>query len=151
MMKKRIRLESFDYLGAYRYFVTICTHNQKQAFTSERCIRTVSDILKETAEQEGFTVWAWCFMPEHLHILVEGVDEKSDFRRFIKIFKQKSGYQRKQIEGEKLWQEDYFERILRREETTPKVIEYILNNPVRRGLVSSPEEYPFSYSLLDKM
>jgi len=84
-------------------------------------------------------------MPDHLHILVEGLHEESDFRRFVKLFKQKSGYQWRRTSNQKLWQEDYFERVLRREETTEKVIGYILNNPVRRGLVSSPEEYPFSY------
>jgi len=151
MMKKRIRLSSFDYLGAYRYFVTVCTYNKTQAFTSTKRVKIVSDILKETTKQEGFTLWVWCFMPEHLHMLVEGVGEESDFRRLIRIFKQKSGYRWKQDKGQKLWQEDYFERILRREETTLKVMEYILNNPVRRGLVSLPEEYPFSYSLLDNM
>lgn len=148
-MRKRIRLKSFDYLGRYRYFVAICTYAQTQVFTVEGHIRIVSTILQEISKAEGFLLWAYCFMPDHLHILVEGLHEESDFRRFVKLFKQKSGYQCKQVMGMKLWQEDYFERILRREETTLKAMEYILNNPVRRGLVSYPEEYPFSYSLLN--
>jgi len=144
-MRKRIRLKSFDYLGRYRYFVTICTYAQMQVFTVEGHIRIVSTILQEISKAEGFLLWAYCFMPDHLHILVESLHEESDFRRFVKLFKQKSGYQWRRPSNQKLWQKDYFERVLRREETTEKVIGYILNNPVRRGLVSSPEEYPFSY------
>jgi hypothetical protein len=47
-----------------------------------------------------------------------------------------------------LWQEGYFERVLREEDTTLDVIAYILQNPVRAGLVGDPGAYPFSGSSL---
>jgi len=47
---------------------------------------------------------------------------------------------------EPLWQDGYHERVLRDEETTRQVIDYMLNNPVRAGLVQNAIDYPFSWS-----
>lgn len=47
-----------------------------------------------------------------------------------------------------LWQDGYYERVLRRDEDSPAVIDYILNNPVRAGLVDDPLAFPFSWSCL---
>ncbi len=45
-----------------------------------------------------------------------------------------------------LWQGGYYERVLRKDEETQSVIDYILDNPVRAGLVKRPLDYPFSWS-----
>ena len=46
-----------------------------------------------------------------------------------------------------VWQKGYFERVLRGEEGTDAVIAYMLNNPVRAGLVETPMAYPHSWSV----
>jgi len=46
-----------------------------------------------------------------------------------------------------LWQRSYFEHVLRDDEDPFQVARYILDNPVRAGLVQSPENYPFLGSL----
>jgi REP element-mobilizing transposase RayT len=40
-----------------------------------------------------------------------------------------------------LWQEESFDHVLRSEESLQQKIEYIRQNPVRRGLVKTPEDY----------
>ena len=45
-----------------------------------------------------------------------------------------------------LWQDGYYERVLRKSEDVLAIIDYILDNPVRAGLVSRPLDYPFSWS-----
>jgi REP element-mobilizing transposase RayT len=82
-------------------------------------------------------------MPDHLHLLIEGKEEDSDFRKFISMFKQKINYHFKNIEGNPLWQKDYYEHVLRRDENTIQVIKYILDNPVRKGMVKDFRDYPF--------
>ena len=47
------------------------------------------------------------------------------------------------IQGQ-LWQRGYFDHIVRREEKLGQVAEYILNNPVRAGLVRDWAQYQFS-------
>jgi hypothetical protein len=41
------------------------------------------------------------------------------------------------------WQKDFFDHILRKDESLPSVIRYILENPVRKGLVSDWRDYTF--------
>jgi putative transposase len=45
-----------------------------------------------------------------------------------------------------LWQSGYFERILRREETTQRVADYIMANPVRAGLAEQVGDYPYAWA-----
>lgn len=85
-------------------------------------------------------------MPDHLHLLLKG-EEKSDLVRMVKQFKQLTGYYFKRGAGKRLWQKSYYDHVLRKEEDVRGVIRYILENPVRKGLVSQPEEYLFCGSL----
>jgi len=85
---------------------------------------------------------AYCFMPDHLHLLVEGVTAAADLRRFVKLAKQRSGAAHALQKHEPLWQEGYFERVLRAEDDAKGIARYILNNPVRGSLVENPMDYP---------
>jgi REP element-mobilizing transposase RayT len=42
-----------------------------------------------------------------------------------------------------IWQDESFDHVLRGEESLRETIEYIRQNPVRRGLVKNPEDYPW--------
>ena len=67
----------------------------------------------------------------------------SDMCRFMKATKGRSGLQASRRTGRRLWQDGYDDHVLTGGETTEKVIAYILANPVRAGLVSRMEDYPF--------
>ena len=47
--------------------------------------------------------------------------------------------------GESLWQDGYFDRVLRRDDDSTVVVRYMLENPVRAGLARQPEDHPFTY------
>ena len=47
----------------------------------------------------------------------------------------------------KIWQQSFWDHLLRAEEDAAVVLTYILNNPVRAGLVASWRDYPFAGSL----
>jgi REP element-mobilizing transposase RayT len=85
-------------------------------------------------------------MPDHVHFLAEGKAENSDCLRFIARGKQYSGYHYKAKFGHRLWQRYGYEHTLRSEEATISVARYILENPVRAGLVARIDEYAFSGS-----
>ena len=141
------RLESFDYLGFYRYFLTICTFNRMRVFVEDEAVRLVMVELARTSNDERFAVIAYCFMPDHIHLLAEGTHPASDFREFARIFKQRSAFRWKERHGSALWQRSYYEHVLRNEEDTIGVARYLLENPVRAGLVERPEDYPYLGSL----
>ena len=100
----------------------------------------------QQAEEEGFALLAYCFMPDHVHLLVEGLRENSDCKRFISRAKQFSGFYYAQRYESRLWQRYGYERVLRDDEATIDVARYILANPLRAGLVTDVREYPFTGS-----
>ncbi len=81
-------------------------------------------------------------MPDHLHLLLD----TEDCIKFIKNFKQITGYQFKTKTGLALWQKSYYDHILRKEEDLIGTVKYILNNPVRAGLTEKYLDYPHSGS-----
>ena len=46
-----------------------------------------------------------------------------------------------------LWQDGYHERVLRHDQATSLVITYMLDNPVRAGLVSNAVDYPYGWTI----
>jgi len=85
-------------------------------------------------------------MPDHLHALVEARSEQSDFRAFVKRFKQTTGYRHRQLTNQPLWQPGFYERVLRNDEASAAIVRYILENPVRAGIARQIGQYPFAGS-----
>ncbi|MBN2380989.1 transposase [candidate division WOR-3 bacterium] len=86
------RLQCFDYKGQYAYSITICTHNNTPIFTGDEIVKVVLESLYSVCSKAQFHVLAYCFMPNHLHLLLVGA-EKSDLVKTMKTFKQISSYQ----------------------------------------------------------
>jgi REP element-mobilizing transposase RayT len=81
-------------------------------------------------------------MPDHLHLLARPGRSLGDVIRMLKTYTTR---QVKELgRPGKLWQDDYYDHILRRREDSFGIARYILENPVRRGLVTTPEAYRWS-------
>ncbi|UCB52301.1 MAG: transposase [Candidatus Zixiibacteriota bacterium] len=128
------------------YFLTLCCLDGRQVFTDAPIVESLLQTLKLCCQNHGFKNYVYCFMPDHLHLLVQG-EEKSDPLKMVKEFKQLTGYYFKKNTGGRLWQKSYHDHILRKEEDAESVVRYILENPVRKALVDQTEDYPFSGSL----
>ena len=141
-MSRPPRITGFPYTGQYRYFLTFCTFNRCRSFVNADVVATTLQQFRKTALEEGFELLAYCFMPDHAHLLVEGVSDASDLRRFSKLARQRSGGVHSRRTGRPLWQEGFYDRVLRDGEDIKNVARYLLNNPLRAGLVDSPISYP---------
>ena len=108
--------------------------------------RWVRDQLLQHAARWDFAVIAYCVMPDHLHVLAEGTSEQAALERFVTRFKQATGYEWKRRNHSSLWQEGYFDRVLRDEDPEAGIVNYIVSNPVRSGIVDDPADYPLSGS-----
>jgi REP element-mobilizing transposase RayT len=115
-------------------------------FTDEQIVAPVVTHFRRTADRCGFSYLAYCLMPDHAHALVEGLTDDADLRRFVKAAKESSGRAYFRRTGRPLWQEGYYEHVLRKDEDAIGVARYILHNPVRAGIVRDPGEYPFTGS-----
>jgi putative transposase len=136
-------LKTFEYRGLHRYSLTFCTDYRKRLFVDATTVTLVLDQVLRAANETAFAVMAYCFMPDHVHLVIEGTRDDSDCLRFIKMSKQYSGFAFSKSRGEKLWQRYGFEHVLRDDELTLVVARYVLQNPVRAGLVTNRRDYPF--------
>ena len=141
-MSRPPRVEGFDYLGPYRYFVTFCTFDRRDLLSDVVIAQSVLSQFRRTSRRNKFTILAYCLMPNHVHLLVEGTTAHSDLRGYIKALKQSSGQRHAARAKQPLWREGYYDRILRPDDDAKKIARYIVQNPVRAGLVRTPADYP---------
>ena len=124
----------------------MCTFQRRRYFEDAAVVTLVRSHLLRVIEQRGAELTAYCFMPDHLHALTIGESDDFNARRHTDIFRRQSSYFFRQTGHGRLWQDGYYDRVLREEEATPQVVRYILENPIRAGLCCEPAEYPFSGS-----
>jgi len=136
-------MTSFDYTGAFAYTLTLNTANAIRAFDEPEFVEQCLRVLAEAGQLQGFEIRAYCFMPDHVHLLVIG-SEQSELIPFMKRFKQLTAHWYKHVRGAVLWQRSYYDRVLRREEDIGGAADYIWDNPVRAGVIEDRRDYCWS-------
>lgn len=141
---KSLRLKSVDYTKInYPLHIIIGTYNKHSFFNNPLYADLVRDELLTT-----LYIMTWCLMPNHLHILFNSSGKEINVLRIIKDIKGRtSTILRKKYNVEKVWQKSFYDRILRKEEVIKDVSLYILNNPVRKGIVNNWQDYNYLWTL----
>ncbi len=121
----------------------MCTAHRVEHFRDPSAVALVLEQFFYTSRTEDVVILAYCVMPDHVHFLMEGESDACDVARFAKLAKQRSGFRFRRAHGAALWQEGYNDRVLRDEESTEAIVAYIINNPIRKGLVENVMDYPF--------
>jgi len=92
-------------------------------------------------------------MPDHVHVIFvplvnNSVREIYTLAQITQSIKSSSAHLINRLlhRRQQVWQEESFDRVLRISEKLDAKIEYILNNPVRKGLVSRPDEYEWLWT-----
>jgi putative transposase len=124
----------------------MCTAKRCAWFTSPGVAERVLRQFRSVGKQQGVAIVAYCFMPDHLHLVVESLTDTADLRAFVKLAKQRSGWEHRRETRELLWQSGYYDRVLRRDESLESAVRYVVGNPVRKGLAQSAAEWPLSGS-----
>lgn len=105
----------------------------------------VVDALLYQREVGHLRVYAYVLMPDHLHAAVSVVDEAKplvDVVRDFKAYTNRLAW-RHGAQGE-LWQRSFYDHVVRREEDLCGICEYILANPVRKGLTKDAHGWAYA-------
>jgi REP element-mobilizing transposase RayT len=145
--RKRLRLATFDYTDpGYFYFLTIRAADGARLDAASSGLMAAIHEAIITRHRSVFTLWVYCLMPDHLHAGLSPLAGGPSVPRALQAFKSyttKVGW-RFGVTGP-LWQRSYYDHIARKSEHVHSIAEYILQNPVRRGLVADPFDWPYSY------
>jgi REP-associated tyrosine transposase len=134
----------FSYIGRHRYSLTFVTDTRRSLFVEADIVAHVLAQLLRAAIEKHFEVIAYCFMPDHLHLIVEGKTDGANCKAFIKAAKQYSGYGYSQAHGGgRLWERYAHDRVIRDDGELAMTLRYVVANPVRAALVAHPRDYFF--------
>ncbi len=137
-------------LPNYYYFITICCKEKKKILDNKSAFEI---ILKSCfwLEKEGYIIADFIIvMPNHMHWIFQLLDKKP-LSRVIKSFKEYTGREiKKHLSlSETVWQRGFYDHAIRKDESLIEIIKYSLYNPVRAGIVESPDDYPYWWCRYD--
>lgn len=141
--EKKHRLPREHYCGQVITSFTACIANRNTPFTMLATVDSFIAILRSITVKYTCSV-IYCFMPDHAHIIIFGNTIESDTYIAMVIFKVQSGAWFNIHLNEYKWQKDFHDHILRDDEDIDEHVLYVVNNPVRKGLVKTWIEYPFT-------
>jgi len=127
------------------YFVTACCHQRRRIFEEAENARIGAECLRDIAARYEWNVLNACFMPDHFHMLISPLKEREQkLSGFMQAWKSSVTLRLRQsgIEGE-IWQKEFFDRLLRSDESMSEKWAYVVENPLKEGLSIDVESYPF--------
>jgi putative transposase len=143
MWKHPRLLKDFDYIGMHRYFLTWRCDNREPTFLQADRVDLVRQQILRACRESEFEVIADCFMLDHVHKLVRGRTATADGRKFIRKAKQYSGFYFQKKFKQRLWQRYGRDDVIADDDDIRPIAQYIIENPVRAGVVARTEDYPF--------
>jgi putative transposase len=131
--------EVFEAYARPVWFVTFNTANRAQLLANIQ----VHDAFQEFCSvAAGRDIWIgrYVLMPDHVHLFVAGTPtfELAGWVRLLKM-----ALSRVIPAAGPHWQEGFFDHLLRKQESYAQKWDYVRQNPVRAGLVASPDDWPF--------
>ena len=143
---------------------TFCCFRRHAFMKAERTCQWLADAVDAARKKLDFALWAYVFMPEHIHTLVYPRRLDYDLSIILKRIKEPVGRKaikhlrehkspwlaRITVKHGKRWEHRFwqagggFDRNVVEPLAVMAMIDYIHANPVRRGLVNRPEEWKWS-------
>ncbi len=140
------RLE-FTYHQFPIYFITVCVKDRRPILNSHDFHSTAIETWKSGSKAHLWSTGPYVIMPDHVHFFCRQQNENavslSIFVGGWKEWTSKKSRFSPEIERP-LWQKEFFDHAMRTDESLREKIIYVEMNPVRAGLSSSPEDWPFS-------
>jgi putative transposase len=136
---------------ARTFFVTSKTSMGCHLLQSERNANLLIDVLRTYMAEHKFKVHDFVIMPDHLHILMT-VEDEMTIEKAMQLIKGRFSFRLSNefgFRGE-IWQRGFSEVQVLNKDSFQQHREYIAMNPVKAGLVVSPQQYPYCFEFLAK-
>jgi putative transposase len=135
------RLKRYHTFG-HDHFITFSCYQRLPLLNNDRARITFEDALEKLRVRHGFYVFGYVLMPEHIHLLLSEPKENS-LSTTLSVLKRQTSTA---LKGDRpqFWQIRYYDfNVLSQAKFTEK-LRYIHRNPVERGLVENPQDWPWS-------
>ena len=130
-------------LTSRTFFVSTRASQGRAILQTDRMANLLMDVLRSYTLAGAFRVHEFVVMPNHLHVLVTIRD--MSIEKAVQLIKGNFSYRAKKELGfqREVWQKGFSEVRVSDRKSFLQHKSYIEENPVKAGLVTSPEEYPY--------
>jgi REP-associated tyrosine transposase len=147
------------------YFVTACTYGRQRILADADVAGILTDEWRAAHERHGWLVGRYVVMPDHVHFFCAAEHDAKTLSEFVRLWKQWTTKRMKTMKPRlteprlasaattagvetgrgttRVWQREFFDHVLRSEESYAEKWEYVRENPVRANLVKSVWEWAF--------
>ncbi|HHT9110109.1 MAG TPA: REP-associated tyrosine transposase [Candidatus Brocadiaceae bacterium] len=135
------------------YSVTTCIEGKRPLLVPDslrpladvRTAQVIENCIRWLHEQKRWNCRGYVVMPDHVHVIFL-LGESQILSGVVSSFGKYTAKKLNELSGQKgrVWQHGFYDHCLRDEKSYMRHLRYIYENPVRKGLVQYPEEWPFS-------
>jgi REP element-mobilizing transposase RayT len=146
--RKLPRLDPGHYRGQAYVHWTMAIQGRKTGWLIPTFYYKFREILAHAAFRYSFTCPIYCLMPDHMHLLWIGIDDRSDQLKASEYFRKRLGDSLKKMGCE--FQRQAYDNVLRNDEraeaAVSNLVEYIARNPERKNLVDFDQFMTYPYT-----
>jgi len=160
---RQSRRKSFNIPG-HAHELTFSCYRRYHFLKAERCCRWLAESIVEAQDRLNFALWGFVFMPDHVHLIIFPRAEQYAISRILETIKRPVGFrairhleatasswlarvtrQRGQRCERLFWQSGGgYDRNITSPKTLLRMLDYLHENPVRKGLVARCQDWLWS-------
>jgi putative transposase len=126
------------------YLVNVCATQRRPILATEEMAAQIVRGWREASEKTGWRVGRYVVMPDHVHLFCVPAAEGASLSEFVGAWKRWTTRLAWGVGHEwRLWQPEFFDHLLRDDESYGNKWLYVVTNPVRVGLCERPEDWPY--------
>lgn len=143
----------------YPYFITTNTKKQIWFFENQKIVKIISDSIIRSCNINHYVLYAYCIMPNHVHILVKNAHRPTKEQASQPAIKKKNisslmhsikSFSVKRIRDEcdiefKFWQSRFYHKIVYSKTDLKNKTIYIKNNPIKANLKDKYIRFPYLF------
>ncbi|MGO8794878.1 MAG: REP-associated tyrosine transposase [Candidatus Sulfotelmatobacter sp.] len=146
------------YGAGYSHFITTSCFQRRPLLGTPRSRDLFLEVMEQVRQRHRFVVVGYVVMPEHVHLLFTEPERgnpslamaalKQNFaHRLLRELRAQPGANAlfgSPLAVGHIWQRRFYDFVVFSEKKRVEKLRYMHHNPVRRGLVLKPEEWPWS-------
>ncbi len=143
------RLDRLTVPGAPVFFLTACVRDRSPVLADPRIALILIDAWQQAPALHGWLIGRYVVMPDHVHVFASPyTDGAKSLSVFMKCWKTSTAVRiRRACLPDFRWQREFFDHVLRSDESFTQKWEYVRQNPVRARLVADPDSWPYQGEL----
>lgn len=125
------------------YFLTHVTYNRQNILINH--FNLLWESINRYQQKANFELIAWVVLPDHIHMIIDPKENNlSTLMKKIKLSFSMKCLKEQNLKSGKVWQNRFWDHIIRDQNDMNRHIDYIHYNPVKHQVINSPFEWKYS-------